>query len=408
MALPMKQQLLIFSRSLPFHGLGGMEIVAWELARAFAQSGHAVRTVTTSISGSGEEFDCDGVRVVALAGTPSGRYSSAWWRSSRYYLEQHRDREVYAVLSVSAAAFSAVTLRRRFPSVPFVLQVHGSFLSELATRLRSRRSRTILGAGRDFVRLPRDLLRYSQFDAVIAVGKRIHSDLTRPPVSWILPKTGVYTINNGIDTSVFRPSLANRRIVRERLRIDSNAPLIITASRLHSQKGVSHGLRAFAALSCEIPNAVYLVAGDGPERARLHAMSRHLGVTHRVRFLGALARPELAAALQASDVFLFPTERVEGLPLTVLEALACGLPCLVPPHLTLFASGSLRKADPRDSREVVHVLKEMIAGRAELPPAMLPEDFSLHTSAGRYLEIFDACRLSKGRNAPRSNPSSPR
>ena len=84
----MRNEVVMLSRSLPFHSLGGMEIVTWDLARELVHLGHVVRVITTSLPGKPEEFMEEGVTIVALKNTPSGRYSSTWWVESRKYFEQ--------------------------------------------------------------------------------------------------------------------------------------------------------------------------------------------------------------------------------------------------------------------------------------------------------------------------------
>ena len=107
--------------------------------------------------------------------------------------------------------------------------------------------------------------------------------------------------------------------LRASLTGDPARPLVFTAARLHSQKGHTYLLEA-AAL---VPDAVFVLAGDGPERAALEERARALGVDGRVRFLGQ--RRDVPTLLASCDVFVLPS-LYEGLPLTVLEALGAGKP----------------------------------------------------------------------------------
>jgi starch synthase (maltosyl-transferring) len=100
---------------------------------------------------------------------------------------------------------------------------------------------------------------------------------------------------------------------------DERRPLVLTVARLDAQKGLPYLLDAAAA----VPDAVFAIAGDGPERAMLEARARTLGLEDRVRFLGH--RRDVPALLAASDVFVLPS-LAEGLPLSVLEAMAVGIP----------------------------------------------------------------------------------
>jgi glycosyltransferase involved in cell wall biosynthesis len=98
-------------------------------------------------------------------------------------------------------------------------------------------------------------------------------------------------------------------------------PIVFTPARLHSQKGHVDLLEA-AAL---VPDAIFVLAGDGPERPALEAQARSLGIEGRVRFLGH--RTDIPQLLAVSDLFVLPS-LYEGLPLSVLEAMAAGKPVI--------------------------------------------------------------------------------
>ena len=94
-------------------------------------------------------------------------------------------------------------------------------------------------------------------------------------------------------------------------------PVVLTCARLDPQKGHLTLLRAAA----ELPETIFAIAGEGPDRARLELEATALGVADRVRFLGF--RVDIPELLAASDVFALPS-LYEGSPLAVLEAMAAG------------------------------------------------------------------------------------
>lgn len=386
----MKKEIVILSRSLPHHGLGGMEVVAWDLALEFSRLNYPVRVITTSLPGQQSEFQQDGVQVVPLSKTPSGRYSRAWWRESRRYFIQHCMDTTQGVLSVSAAAFALLTLKGKLPDVPFVMQAHGTSWGEVISKWRSKRLRSLVTSSRNMVWIPKDMHAYSKFDAVVAVGDRVRMDLTRFPARWFLPEGHVHLIYNGIDISKFHPCSDNRKKFRERLGISEVAPVIISASRLHAQKGLDHGLESFSLLLDRLPGAVYLVAGDGPERERLELLANKLGIIDKVHFLGALERSKLAQALQASDVFLFLTERVEvGVTLNVMEALACGLPCVVSDNLNFSENAYISLVSPGSKNAVVEAMVRQHSQRSgSSQGCKLPDHHALHNVAYKYLQLM--------------------
>lgn len=127
----------------------------------------------------------------------------------------------------------------------------------------------------------------------------------------------VEVVHNGIDVDALRAprSLA----LRESLTGGRAVPVVMTVARLDAGKGHADLLRA-AAL---VPDAVFAFVGEGPLRQTLESEARVAGVADRVRFLGQ--RDDVPALLACADLFVLPS-LAEGLPLSVLEAMAAGVP----------------------------------------------------------------------------------
>jgi glycosyltransferase involved in cell wall biosynthesis len=137
-----------------------------------------------------------------------------------------------------------------------------------------------------------------------------------------VPAQRILTLPNGVDIDVYRPaSDEERRRLRERLGLPSDRFVGTFVGRLHPVKDVDT-LLAAAVL---VPELTLVVVGDGPERARLEGEAARLGVESRVSFRGVSSR--VADVLRASDSFLLSSHG-EGMSNALLEAMACGLPCL--------------------------------------------------------------------------------
>jgi teichuronic acid biosynthesis glycosyltransferase TuaC len=118
-------------------------------------------------------------------------------------------------------------------------------------------------------------------------------------------------IPNGVDTQVFRPS--GRR--------GSADPVVLFVGNLLKIKGADRLPGIFRAVARMVPDAKFVVVGDGPEQAAVEHGVRGLDAT----FLGRLSQTEVAAAMAMADVLVLPS-RSEGWPCVILEAYACGLP----------------------------------------------------------------------------------
>ena len=106
---------------------------------------------------------------------------------------------------------------------------------------------------------------------------------------------------------------------------------LIHVGRFDYQKNHTFLVDAFAQLLREVPSAVLLLAGDGALRTIIEEKAEQLLPAGSVRFLGV--RKDIPELLQAADVFVFPSH-FEGLPVTMIEAQAAGLPCVMSNRIT--------------------------------------------------------------------------
>jgi glycosyltransferase involved in cell wall biosynthesis len=108
--------------------------------------------------------------------------------------------------------------------------------------------------------------------------------------------------------------------LRDELR---DRPLVGVLARLQPEKGVATFLKAGAHVAKVVPQACFIVVGDGPLRTELEVLVRRLCIEQNVRFLGFRSDPR--ALIELLDVLVVPS-LTEGAPLVVLEAMAAGVP----------------------------------------------------------------------------------
>ena len=111
----------------------------------------------------------------------------------------------------------------------------------------------------------------------------------------------------------------------------------VQACRLIAKKGLATSLRAFAEFARTHPRAIFTIAGEGPLLPELRALTGELRIADRVTFPGFLPQPDLRALFAAAHLFLHPSELgpdgdQEGVPNSMLEAMASGLPALATRH----------------------------------------------------------------------------
>ncbi len=104
--------------------------------------------------------------------------------------------------------------------------------------------------------------------------------------------------------------------------------IVLYLGRLAAMKGVDTFLRAAAQVTRSAPDALFVVAGEGPEFPRLLALAAHLGLTDQVLFLGRVTDEERTTLLTTTSVFVLPSV-VEPFGIAALEAMAAGVPAIV-------------------------------------------------------------------------------
>jgi glycosyltransferase involved in cell wall biosynthesis len=154
-------------------------------------------------------------------------------------------------------------------------------------------------------------------DRIVAVSRAIAADLAE---RYRLDARRIVVIPNGIDAWAFRPARP-AAAVRAELRIPAGHRVVVMAGRMTAQKGWDLLLESAARLAPARRDLAWVLVGDGPLRAALIRRAEELGVA--ACFTGA--REDMADVLGGADLVVLAS-RSEGLPFTLLEALALGKP----------------------------------------------------------------------------------
>jgi glycosyltransferase involved in cell wall biosynthesis len=131
---------------------------------------------------------------------------------------------------------------------------------------------------------------------------------------------------NGVSSSSFAPSKTNGAAVRARLGITSEEFVLVCAARLVYGKGIDILILAVSQVFRKGVSCKCIILGDGPLKDNLQQMVTSEGLRDNVFFEGF--QPDVRPYFQAGSAFIL-TSHQEGLPISVLEAMACGLPCIV-------------------------------------------------------------------------------
>jgi glycosyltransferase involved in cell wall biosynthesis len=141
------------------------------------------------------------------------------------------------------------------------------------------------------------------------------------------PEDRVFMIPNGIDVHRFCPDRCKRDWLRLLLQVPENCPLVGIVAALRKEKNHAQFIDAAVAVISRHPNAHFVIVGDGPERTPLEQKVQGLDSKRHFHFLGN--RNDTHHLLAGLDVFCL-TSLNEANPVSILEALSCGIPVVSP------------------------------------------------------------------------------
>lgn len=136
----------------------------------------------------------------------------------------------------------------------------------------------------------------------------------------------ITSVRTGIDLARFRP--LDPAAARARLEVDARPAVAIVAT-LRDWKGHDDLLDAWMLLRVRVPGWQLLVIGDGPRRAHLEGRVDAMGLGHDVRFTGN--QDDVPAWFACADIAVLPSFGDEGVPQSLMQAAACGLPAVSTP-----------------------------------------------------------------------------
>ena len=188
--------------------------------------------------------------------------------------------------------------------IPYIMTLHGGevpgFLPEEVGTLQE-------------ILAPATRIVWSAASAVIAVSEGL-----RALSLLAIPAVNIQVIPNGVDCQYFSPLPTCR---------ERSGPLrLLFVGRVVRQKGLSYLLDALATMKTQEATDWRLkIVGDGPMRPHLEAQATQRGITELVEFTGWLPFEQIPVEMRSADLFVLPSI-VEGMPLVLLQAMACGLP----------------------------------------------------------------------------------
>ncbi|MBR0658573.1 glycosyltransferase [Neoroseomonas oryzicola] len=296
--------ILILTQCLP-PDPGGIEVLVGGLATALAGSGEEVLVLADRIRGKGlaEPVWPKGVTVRRFGGPKPLRRLAKGFAARRLLARA-------GVQAVVTDTWKSAALLPNQAGVPVLVLAHGNEVLPVASARRVARRRDAFARA-----------------TVVAANSAYTAALVREALGNAAPRVEIVPLplpaplDATPEATAWAASLA-----------EGASPVIASLSRLEPRKGIDQVIRALPALAVTHSAIRFLVAGSGPDRARLEALAASEGVADRVRFLGRIDEAQKAALLARADLFVMPARRegnsVEGFGIVYLEAAWQGCPSL--------------------------------------------------------------------------------
>jgi glycosyltransferase involved in cell wall biosynthesis len=352
--------------------MGGAEVLVSRFVRHFREQYRVVVVCLDEIGQVGHALVEDGTSLFVL-----GRQLGFDWRCVRRLRRLVAAEQIDLIHAHQCTPFAYALATRFFgPRPPVLLTEHGRFFPDYPSRKRKWFHRLLAD--------PRD--RY------IAVGKSVRQALIDNEG---LPQARVEVVYNGVDFESWSPSAGTRQAARAQLGVSENSFVVLQVARLDPIKDHATALRAIELANRRNGPVHLFIVGEGPQRAEIEQHIRNRSLGQRVTMLGL--RNDVRNLLAAADAFLL-TSVSEGIPVTVLEAMAAEVPVVATnvgglPELVCDGTNGLL-APPGDASKLAEAILRLtdapaLAGQlASRAKRRVEMEFSESGMIGAYERIY--------------------
>jgi glycosyltransferase involved in cell wall biosynthesis len=327
--------------------VGGAEVLAARLAHRLAGQFRFTFACLDGLGTLGEALREEGFPVHVLGRRPGVDWSCA----ARLGAFLRRERVDLVHAHQYTPFLYALLGRWLYRRPPVLFMEHGRHQPDYPRRKRIWANRLLL----------------EKRDRVVGVGETVRRALIENEG---LPAGRVSVIYNGVHLAPLLNGAHNRGEVRRELGLGADDLVMFQVARLDPIKDHATAVRTLARVLPHRPDASLVVVGEGPERPSIERTVRELGVGNRVRMLGL--RTDVPRLLAGADLFLL-TSVSEGIPLTLIEAMARELPVVCTdvggiPEVVVHGTTGLLASAGDDAALAGHVLRlaNESALRAEL------------------------------------------
>ena len=349
--------------------VGGLGLHAHEMSKEQARLGHDVTVYTSNVDGSPTQEYKDGYRIQRFKPLIKIGGNSLMPLLFFKLFKTRNDFDIVHAHSHLFFSTNLCALARKFGSAPLVITNHGLISQTVPVWVHKIYIPTIAK------------WTYKSADKIICYTEQEKSILKKLGID----SDKIVVIHNGIDTNVFTPDK----------REESNNQ-ILWIGRFTPGKGVEYVIDAFGMLVNEYSNLKLLMIGTGPLKEIIEQKIQDLNLSKNIIIKEFIPNSNLPEIYQNSDAFILPSIN-EGIPRTILEAMACGLPvvCTKLPQLTDVVKGCGLLVPLRDSQALVEAVSKIVSDESlaqkvgENGRKKVVENYSWEDTVKRTINLYD-------------------
>jgi len=223
----------------------------------------------------------------------------------------------------------------------------------------------------------------------------VSEDLAKKMRAMAEDKNKIIVLRNAVDTSRFNPT--KNKSIRKNFKIKDEEILILYVGYLDEFKGIYELINAFNIIHSENRKVKLMMIGAGPKKDHLLKILTEMNIENEVIFTGRVEPQKIHKYYQAADIFVLPSY-TEGLPVSVLEAMACGLPIVatdvggIPEIITDGFNGFL--IPPMNEKELCKKLRVLIAdkiyreGFRQKSIEMIEDEFNFDKKLDKLIKLY--------------------
>lgn len=383
-----KKILYVIPYFVPAWGYGGPVKVSFDFAKELVSSGYDITVVTTDVLDAKKRNNklyekIEGINIIRFKNISNilakkfNFYSpiglNRWLKQNIEKFDFIHIHEIFTYQSLVASRLCCKLHK------PYIVQPHGA-LSSMAKKSRFYYLKNL------FLKNLKSMFTNSQ--AIIVLNEKEKEDVSKT-LPWT--KSLIKIVPNGINLNEFKN--IKKINLHRRYNISLKNKIIVFIGRIHKIKGLDISIKALSKIKDKCRFVFLIIGPDEGEKSNLEKLAEDLKIRDRIIFTGPMSGKRKLQNLKTADVSLL-NSRSEGLPTTLLESAALGLPIICSPESNLsevekFKAGYIVGSLQETAEKIIIVLNnDSLLKKLSKNSLKLAQNFNIRKSALTLINIY--------------------